>query len=95
MAQEPYFDLAVKSHCDFWLTVYLVCPWSLLLVPGCGLCTDTLWDGAHWGGLSLGSAQLLVQSPPVLLLPDCTSWKNGFRASPLILIYGIVCGPFV
>lgn len=80
-------------HCEYWFIVYLVYPWTLFLVPGSGLGTETLWDGAHWGGLSLGSAQLLAQPPPVLLLPDFKPQKSGFRADPLILIYGIVCGP--
>lgn len=74
--------------------VFLICPWTLFLVPGSGLGTETLWDGTHWGGLSLGSAQLLAQHSPVLLSPDSTSQKSGFRVDPLILIYGIVCGPF-
>lgn len=68
---SPGHSALSLSHTELWFVVSLVCPWTLFLVPGSGLHTETLWDGAHWGGLSLGSAQLLAQ--PYLYFCSLTS----------------------
>lgn len=74
-----------KVHLEFWLIFYLVCPWTLLLVPGSGLCTEILWAGACWGRLSLGSAQLLAQHSPVLLTSPLRRAALGLILSSLFM----------